>query len=177
MASGLEVVVRAARLLRDRGREDVHFVVVGDGAERAALEARAAEDVPGAVTFTGLLPKPQMPSVLATVDVCLVHLRAAPLFLTVLPSKMFEAAAMGRPILLGVAGDAAALLQQTGAGECFPPDDEHALAAACERLASDPDLRKSLGSKGLEVMGPRFDVNMLAAAYLTLLCELVDSRR
>ncbi len=177
MAAGLDVVVRAAKVLRDQGHDDVHFVVVGDGAERAALEARADQEVPGAVTFTGLLPKAQMPAVLATVDVCLVHLRAAPLFLTVLPSKMFEAAAMGRPILLGVAGDAASLLQETGAGVCFPPEDEHALAATCERLARDLGLRKVLGEKGMSEMGPRFDVNVLAEAYRKLLSEVAQLPR
>lgn len=169
MAAGLEVVPRAAARLRARGRDDVHFVVVGDGAERAAIEQRAAAEAPGMVTFTGLLPKAQMPAVLATVDVCLVHLRAAPLFETVLPSKMFEAAATARPILLGVAGEAAALLEAAGAGVLFPPEDDAALAAACERLADDPRLRAALGASGRGQMTPRFDVNQLARRYLETL--------
>ena len=165
MASGLEVVPRAAARLRARGREDIHFVVVGDGAERAPLEQLATREAAGMVTFTGLLPKQQMPAVLATVDVCLVHLRAAPLFETVLPSKMFEAAATGRPILLGVAGEAAALLRETGAGEAFPPEDADALAAACERLTDDPRLRLALGAAGRAHLTPRFDVDLLAQRY------------
>lgn len=165
MASGLDVVPRAAARLRARGREDIHFVVVGDGAERASVERLAAREAAGMVTFTGLLPKQQMPAVLATVDVCLVHLRAAPLFETVLPSKMFEAAATGRPILLGVAGEASSLLQETGAGQTFPPEDDEALAAACERLADDPRLRAALGAAGRAQMTPKFDVDRLAQRY------------
>ena len=165
MAAGLDVVPRAAARLRAAGREDIHFVIVGDGAERAALEQRAEDEAPGMVTFTGLLPKAQMPSVLASVDVCLVHLRAAPLFETVLPSKMFEAAATSRPILLGVAGEAAALLEQTGAGIAFAPEDDEVLAAACERLSDDPRLRAALGAAGRAQLTPRFDVEQLARAY------------
>ncbi|MGC6486536.1 MAG: glycosyltransferase family 4 protein [Planctomycetota bacterium] len=177
MAAGLDVVPRAAARLRARGREDIHFVVVGDGAEWDALAQRAEEQAAGMVTFTGLLPKRRMPAVLATVDVCLVHLRAAPLFETVLPSKMFEAAATGRPILLGVAGEAAALLEQTGAGVTFPPEDDEALAAACERLADDPRLRAALGAAGRAQMTPKFDVDVLARRYLDMLVQLAGARR
>jgi len=166
MAAGLDVVLRAARILRERGRDDVHFVIVGDGAERKALERRAADVAGGMITFTGLLPKAEMPAVLATVDACLVHLRAAPLFLTVLPSKMFEAAAVARPILLGVDGYAAKLLNETGAGITFPPEDAAALADAAAQLAANDELRAKLGRAGLERMAPRFDVDALAATYL-----------
>ena len=177
MAAGLDVVLRAARSLLARGRTDIHFVVVGDGAERAALSARAAASAPGMVTFTGLMPKADMPEVLATVDVCLVHLRAAPLFETVLPSKMFEAAAVARPILLGVAGHAAALLKETRAGVAFAPDDADALADAAIRLTADPGLRAELGRAGLERMAPRFDVDALAARYLDELTRVTAPQR
>lgn len=177
MASGLDVVVRAAGMLLERGRTDIHFVVVGDGAERAPLTARAAESAPGMVTFTGLMPKAAIPGVLATVDVCLVHLRAAPLFETVLPSKMFEAAAIARPILLGVAGHAAALLEETGAGIAFAPEDAGALADIAVRLTGDPTLRAQLGSAGHERMAPRFDVDALAARYLDELDQVKATRR
>lgn len=177
MAAGLDVVLRAARTLLERGRADVHFVIVGDGAERASLSARAAELAPGMVTFTGLMPKADIPGVLATVDVCLVHLRAAPLFETVLPSKMFEAAAVARPILLGVAGHAAALLEETGAGVAFAPDDADALADAAIRLTADPGLRTELGRAGLERMAPRFDVDALAARYLDELTRVTAPQR
>ena len=129
------------------------------------------------VTFTGLMPKADMPGVLATVDVCLVHLRAARLFETVLPSKMFEAAAVARPILLGVAGHAAALLEETGAGVAFAPDDADALADAAIRLTADPGLRAELGRAGLERMAPRFDVDALAARYLDELHRVTASQR
>ena len=57
MASGLEVVLDAARLLRAKGRDDIAFLLVGDGAVRAALEARARSEGLTNVVFTGLVPR------------------------------------------------------------------------------------------------------------------------
>ena len=68
------------------------------------------------VIFTGRLPKSEMPAVLAASDACLVHLARRELFRTVMPSKIFEAAAMARPIVLGVDGFAAEVVQGAGAG-------------------------------------------------------------
>src|SRR5262249_55185964 len=101
MGCGLDVVVRAAQLLRERGRDDVRFLLVGDGAVRAELEARARAERLASVIFTGRQPKSEMPAFLAATDACLVHLTRTELFKTVLPSKIFEAAAMRKPIVLG----------------------------------------------------------------------------
>ena len=105
MGSGLDVVLRAARLLRDEGREDIVFLLVGDGAVREALERTARQEGLNRVVFAGRQDKRVVPDFLAMADVCLVHLIRKDLFRTVLPSKIFEAAAMKKPIILGVEGE------------------------------------------------------------------------
>src|SRR6185436_461198 len=86
MGCGLDVVLRTAHLLRARGRDDVRFLLVGDGAVREELEARArAEGLLPLVQFTGRQPKGDMPAFLAATDACLVHLTRTELFKTVLP--------------------------------------------------------------------------------------------
>lgn len=175
MASGLDTVLRAARLLQASGVERHVFLIVGDGAEREALERSAAADRLDNVVFTGRLDKREIPAVLATIDVCLVHLRDTPLFSTVLPSKLFEAAAMARPVILGVRGQAARLVEEAGCGVCMAPENEHELVRILERLAADPELCQRMGRAGEAYFGERFDRAELAARYLALLQEVAGA--
>jgi glycosyltransferase involved in cell wall biosynthesis len=172
MGCGLDVVPRAARLLRARGRRDVRFLLVGDGAIRERLEREAREAGLDEVVFTGRLDKARMPEVLAASDACLVHLARRELFETVMPSKIFEAAAMARPIVLGVEGYAKQLVTGAGAGIAIEPENEHELVAAVLRLADDPALAKRLGEAGRAGIAARFDYDALASRYADLLATL-----
>src|SRR5262249_22780285 len=136
------IVDAAARLRAPAARRTIRFAIVGDGAELPALRARAAGL--DHVRFTGLLPRDRMPDLLAASDVMLVTLKRADTFKTVLPSKMFEAMAAARPILLAVEGEAQAVLERSGGGLAVPPGDAEALAAAIERLASDRHGRERI---------------------------------
>jgi len=143
MAHGLEVVIEAARLARDRDLRQLKFVVVGGGARLAELQKMLRLDDPGNLRFVGLRPKTEMRDWLASVDVCLVHLRDSELFQTVLPSKMFEAMAMKKPIALGVRGDAKRLLLEAQGGLAFEPGNAQALletVQALHRSWQDPPL-------------------------------------
>ncbi len=166
MGCGLSVVLGAARRLRDAGRDDVRFLLVGDGALRAELEEEARAEGLDTVVFTGRQPKARMPEFLAASDACLVHLTRTDLFKTVLPSKIFEASAMGRPIVLGVEGFAAELVTEAEAGICIEPENEDELVEAVTRLAGDRELAGRLGKAGQERVAAAFDIDQLANVYL-----------
>jgi len=169
MAAGLEVVVRAAERLKRDGRRDVRFLVVGDGATRESLAGQVvAAGLGDLVTVTGRQPKELMNAFLSISDCCLVHLRKTDLFETVLPSKIFEAAALERPIVLGVGGFAADLIRETGCGICIEPENDAELLAAIDRLRADPSLRADLGGRGREILSRRYDIDRLADDYATI---------
>lgn len=169
MASGLDVVLRTARRLSDAGRHDVRFLLVGDGAVRAELEAAARAQGLDAVVFTGLVPRHELPDILAAGDACLVHFRRDELFSTILPSKFFEDAAMERPILLGFEGHARRLLEEADCGIAFDPEDDAGLAAGILRLAADPDAARRMGENGRRYVLTHFDRRDLARRYLEVL--------
>jgi len=173
MGCGLGVVLRAARRLREEGRDDLCFLLVGDGAIRSELEARASAEGLAQVVFTGRQPKSRMPEFLAAVDACLVHLTRTELFKTVLPSKIFEASAMRKPVVLGVEGFAAALVGDAGAGICIEPANEAELLDAVKKLASDASLVERLGSSGHERIALRYSYDALARDYAALLERIV----
>jgi len=173
MGSGLEVVLRAARRLRDEGRDDIAFVLVGDGAVREALERKARADGLERVVFTGRQAKSTMPDFLSMTDVCLVHLLRRDLFRTVLPSKIFEAAAMQKPIILGVEGKAADLVREAGAGICIEPENEGELVEAMKRLAGDRALAARMGRAGFDSIAAFHDYDRLAEKYVEIVAQVV----
>ncbi len=173
MAHGLEIVVEAARLLRQRDRMDIAFCLVGDGAARETLEIQVREaGLEPWVRFTGRLPKEDMPMVLANSDACLVHLRKCELFTTVLPSKIFETMAMARPILTGVEGEARRIVLEAGAGVALEPENAEQLAETLERMADQPAWTLQLGAQARQYVARHFNRDTLAAQYLTLLTDV-----
>jgi len=87
----------------------------------------------------------------------------------VLPSKMFEAMAAARPIVLGVEGEAHDTLLRAGAGIAVPPGDAEALAAAVHRLARDPLQRTAMGESGAAYVRREFSRRTWGVRYLALL--------
>jgi glycosyltransferase involved in cell wall biosynthesis len=169
MGSGLEVVLRAARLLRDEGRDDIVFMLVGDGAVREALERTVRQEGLKRIVFTGRQDKRVVPDFLSMTDACLVHLVRRDLFRTVLPSKIFEAAAMKKPIILGVEGSAAQIVGEANAGICIEPENEGELVEAVTRLAQDRDLAGRMGQAGFESIATVYDYDRLAEKYAEII--------
>jgi len=173
MACGLAVVLRAARLLRNAGRQDVCFLLVGDGAVYASLKEKVhTENLGEWVIMTGLQPKNLVPAFLSIADACLVHLARKELFKTVMPSKIFEAAAMCKPIILGVEGFAASFLTDAGAGICIEPENEMALIDAVTELSKNPELAKAMGQLGKTYVKSHYNIDDLAKRYLQVLSHL-----
>lgn len=169
MACGLEIVLRAAELLRGRGREDVVFLLVGDGASREQLEKQSEAMSLRNVIFAGLQKREDVAAFLAMADACLVHLRKTDLFTTVFPSKLLDAAALNRPVILGVEGHAAQFVRDAACGICIEPENAEQLADAALKLSADPELRRRLGDNGADYVRRHFDLNLLAQDYLRVL--------
>jgi len=169
MAHGLDVVLRAGHRLREHGRDDIVLLVVGDGARRAELEQAVRDQGLSNVVFTGMVGRAKLPAYLASSDACLVHMRDEALFSTVLPSKIFEDAAMEKPIIAGLLGEGTAIIEAADCGIVFAPGDDAALAAAVERLADDPEEGRRLGRNGRSFVLEHYDRRRLAHDYLAIL--------
>lgn len=171
MAHGIGTLLEAARLLQ--GRSDIAFVVVGTGAQQAAQADQARRDGLSNVIFVGAVSKLEVREYWRLCDAAIVLLRDLPLFRNVLPSKMFEAMGMARPIVLGVQGESADLLAEAGSGITIPPENAPALVDAIVRLADDPELARALGASGREFVRTRFDRNELAMRMLKELKKVI----
>ena len=174
MAHKLDTVLEAAELLRDRS--DIAFLLVGDGAERERLVAEVAARGLSNVVMLGQQPKSAMPGIWAASDAALVLLRRVDTFKTVIPSKMFEAMAMACPMILGVEGEAKALMEAGDAGIAITPESATELATAVTRLADDPAFAAQLGESGRSFVAREFDRRVLAKRLLGEMQALVAAR-
>lgn len=171
ISHALARVLDAAARLRDDTR--IRFAFVGEGAEKESLVARARELRLESVAFHDSVPREEVPALYRAADVCLVPLRAVPLFRSFIPSKMFEILACGRPVLASLEGEAAEILRESQAAIVVPPEDVDALVAALLRLAGEPALRSELAGHGRAYVAGHFDRRRLAHRYLELLDSLV----
>jgi len=175
MAHGLDTLLLAAERLRDR--RDLAFVLVGTGAERARLEEDARRRGLDNVMFVGSVDKEEVKQYWRLCDVALVLLKDVSLFHNVIPSKLFEAMGTGRPIILGVRGESAELLQEAGAGIAVFPENAQALAEAITKLTDNPALCRDLGCAGREFVERKFDRGHLALEMLKVLEEAAEQGR
>lgn len=162
LAQGLASVLEAARLLRNAG---VRFLLVGDGAEKHRLVTLARQGRIENVEFVDPQPLAEIPRVLAAADACVVPLRALTVLRGAVPSKLFEAMAAARPVIVAAEGEAAALVERAGAGLCVAPESPRALADAVLRLRDDPDLGRRLGESGRRYVLAHHSRERLVDAY------------
>lgn len=170
MAHGLDTILRAAGRLR--GEPGVVFLLAGDGAERERLVQRRAELRLDNVKIVGQQSKDRMPGIWALTDVSLVLLRRSKTFESVIPSKIFEAMGMGRPIILGVRGESQRIVEAAGSGLCIEPENDEELADAVRQLATAPDRARRLGESGRRYVEENYDRRRLAARFEELLARV-----
>jgi glycosyltransferase involved in cell wall biosynthesis len=145
MAHALETLLDAMQIVqRHPDGGDVRLLLLGDGARKAALQADARGRGLTNVRFVDTVPKDQVARYWSLLDVSIIHLRRTELFSTVIPSKLFECMGMAIPVLHGVAGESARIVEREGAGITFEPEDAAALASLLLQLRADPALRLRL---------------------------------
>ena len=168
MAHNLEFIVACLKGLEDHA---IHFLFIGDGARKEQV-VRAARDL-GVTNATFLEPvaREEVPRYLSVIDAALVPLKKADTFKTVIPSKIFEAAGMQKPILLGVDGQAREIVEHYGAGIYFEPENEDDFIGAVKNICEDKDLYQRLQS-GCEHLSKAYDRAHMAKKMLSLACRL-----
>ena len=149
LANGLNIVIEAARLMRDH--PDVILLLMGDGAHKANLVRLAEEYGLENVIFLDPRPRSQMPEVLAAIDLCLQILKNVPYFEKACPNKLFDYLAAGRPVLVNLPGEVQRMLEDSGAGIFVQPDDPHGMAQAILELKANPTRCAEMGRKAREL--------------------------
>jgi glycosyltransferase involved in cell wall biosynthesis len=160
---GLDVLVRAAHLARQQS-PDLQLLLIGDGIESDNLKQLVRELDAENVRIAPGVPRKMIGDVFAAADVLALHLWNDPLFRITIPQKTQFYMAMGKPILIGVEGEAAEFVTAAGAGITVPSDDVDAMADAMVRLSQMPRERLAdMGRHGREAYWRTFSLAIAIA--------------
>jgi colanic acid biosynthesis glycosyl transferase WcaI len=171
-AHGLQTMIEAAEQLQSAA-PNVLFLLVGEGAEKEQLVARARSRGLTNLRFVDQQSREKIPAYICASDACLVLLKKSEIFKTVIPSKMLEFMSCSRPIILGVEGQARQILEDAQAGICIEPENPSELAESVLRLAGNRPLRETLGRNGRRHVLQHFSRRQSATTYIDLLNALV----
>ncbi len=162
IAQGLPQLLDAAALLREESGPE--FVLLGDGPVKRDLMEQARERSLPNVRFLDPRPAGELPPLLAAADILIVPLGVG--IPGAVPSKLYEAMASGRPVLLVAGGEPADIVRSHGAGLVVAPNDIAGLASALRRLRDDPALRAELGANGRRAAERYFDRREIARRFM-----------
>jgi len=167
LAHGLTLLVDVAEKMKER--RDLRFVLIGDGADRAKLEADIARRGLDNVKLLGLQPRQKMPDWIASIDLLLVLLRDLPVFETVIPSKIFEFLAQERPVVLAAKGEIRRMMEEADGALVIDPEVADQVGAAIEDVMDRPEesaRRAAAGRRWVEQGFIRDDLARKMARFL-----------
>jgi len=160
-------VPAAAQELLQRGRDDIVFLICGDGKLKPELEERV-KDLPN-VRLADRVPKAEVPRYTRTADALMVLFADQPILATNSPNKLFDGLATGRPMIVNSDGWTRQILEDNRAGAYFPARDGAALADLIVGLADDPGARAKMGANARSLAEHQFARDILAQQVLDVL--------
>jgi len=165
MAHGLEFIMES---LSEFHNPKVHFLFVGTGAKKEATMQKAKALGLSNVTFLDPVPKAEVNQYISIIDVALVPLTKTVIHASLIPSKIFESAAMQKPMLLGVEGEARKIVESYEAGIAFEPENKKEFLEALEKISTDTQGYKK-HQEGCAKLAEAFDRKGLAKKMFQVL--------
>lgn len=172
IAQGVETIVDVADILRNHS--DIHFLVVGDGVKRMDIIQSAQSLGLNNITFIPTQARDLVPSILRASDVAWVPIATQNL-LDARPSKMLEAWACQKAVILSASGEAAELVREAAGGVVVPPAQPGPLAEAILTLQSNQKALQSFGENGYRFVEEHFQRPKLTRLMERVLLNVVES--
>ncbi len=167
MCQGLDFILKEIVELENN---DLYFLFIGDGSEKQKLEKLSFDLKIKNLTFLDSVDRKNLPSYYNLIDVALVSLKRHNTFKSVIPSKIFEACIMQKPILLGLEGESRDLIEKYNAGLAFIPGDSMDFKKKIN-LISDNKLYSNF-QKGCKLLAIDYSRNNLAKKMLNIIRKL-----
>lgn len=175
-AQALDVVIESAAELQQQ-KANVVFYMIGGGLDVDRLKARSIERGLKNVVFLPQVPMKCIGAYLKQADILLVHLKKDPLFTITIPGKTQAYLSIGKPILMGVEGDAADIISNAKAGLVFEPENTAALSKSILSLLekSSEELRL-LGENGLKYYSVRLSLSTGVREFARIFEDMIKKR-
>jgi len=176
-ANGLGFVLDAAAELKRRGRDDIAFILHGDGKERDLLKARKQQEGLDNVVFSNWnMEKADLARLVSEMDVCMTIYKNVPILYTCSPNKMFDSFSAGKPVLTNMPGWLQSLVEEHRAGVFVQPDNAQDFADKAEYLADHPRLLQEYGKNAHKLAEAEFSRDKLARKLETVLLQVAGTK-
>lgn len=174
-ANDLTYVVRAARLLKERGDDRIAFVLHGGGKRRAGLEAFCEKHSLSNVVFSDSVPaKEAVARLAATSDVCMTMYKNVPILYTCSPNKFFDSLAAGRPVLVNTPGWLREIVQRHKVGVYVEPESAESIVERVTYLRDHPKVCQRYGQNARALAEGQFSRDVLAKELEAVLLQAVE---
>jgi len=174
LSQALDKIIYAAEKLKEY--EDIHFVFVGEGAEKEKIMDLSEELELNNITFISQKPKEMMPEFYNIADICLVPLKDVELFETFIPSKIFEIMACEKPIVASLSGETKSILDEAQSAVTVEPENIDQIAAAILEIKNNPQIAEEMGKKGREFVVENYSRSSLADKYLNVMNQAIEGK-
>lgn len=172
-AQGLNIIIDAAILLK--GIPKLHFFVLGRGLQLDDLKKRAGDLNLDNIHFLPAVGMDKVGNFLESADALLIHLNSDPLFEITIPGKTQAYMAIGKPIIMGVSGDASKLVSSANCGVFFESENSASLAKAIKDLMLlDPADIQRLGENGERFYDENLSVKVGIDSFVKVFNEVID---
>ncbi len=176
IANGLDAVLDAAQVLKDKKREDIILVFIGDGKLKPELVARAKEERLTNCRFFDSMPKSKLNQIVSNADIGMMILANIPAFYYgTSPNKFFDYISSGLPVLNNYPGWLADMINENECGLVVPPNNAEAFADALIKLADNPELRATYGANARNLAEREFSRDELGGKFVGFLEEVNGS--
>jgi len=170
MAHHLETILDAA-LIAQENNDDIRFLLLGNGARKQELVELAKKMGLTNMIFIDSVPKDDVARYWSLLDVSIIHLKKIDLFASVIPSKLFECMAMGIPVLHGVLGESAEIVENNQMGFVFEPENEQQLYKLLIKLKENAGIYQRFQKQAIKA-SKKYDRSVLASQFLKLLSDI-----
>lgn len=171
-ANGLKYLVDAAKVLQDRGVEDVNFVMMGRGATEPQLKQMVQEQKLRNVVFLGHHPMAIVSEIVNLCDISITSFLNLPILKTNSPNKLFDSLSAGKPIIVNSAGWTKDLVEKGNCGFYVDPEKPEQLADRLIEVKDNKDLLRTWGENARRLSVEVYDKEILTAKV----AEVVEKR-
>jgi glycosyltransferase involved in cell wall biosynthesis len=172
ISNDLVVILQTAKLLTNN--PNIHFLLVGDGKEKHALQQKAHEMQLSNLIFMDPVSKNQIAEVLAAADACIAILKPLELYKTTYPNKVFDYMAAGRPVLLVIDGVIRKVVEEAKCGLFVQPGNADDLAKKTVWLSQYLAKARGMGKAGQKYLMGHFNRIELANKFIKVMENLID---
>ncbi len=172
LAQGLDTILDTARFLQDYS--NIHFLLIGDGPKKKEILSLAKEYNLPNLTLLPEKPREQIPGYLSAADIALVPLKKAEIFTGALPSKIFDAWACERPVLVSIDGEAREVVESVQGGVFVPPENPTIMAETIIKLMNSPNVLDEMGKNGLKYTKQNHSRKELAERLISHLGKYIN---